>query len=289
MKKIFLIVGLITSITAYASSWSTHIATVNNHKLHYYQAGYGEPLFLLTGFATTSNFWNKNFVDCLAKSYTVYLVDYWGINTDEDVNGNTTISEMADDVSALSQKLLVKKIPFYVGWSMGGAVVQQISFNNPKMIYKSVLISPLTIHNLLPPSSNLKQILQQLKTPDDILDFVFNRNLFAYSTKQLSQYQNTLFDKSRQLFPKEKIIANQSLAKKNWMSDPKTLLASKSSQTNYLFLISGRDKILSTTQTLSDAKLFSNRKIVKFPDSGHNISMQSPNQVCWQIKNFFEN
>ena len=87
---------------------------VNGHTIHYYQAGTkGRPLILLTGYATTSNFWNSDFVECLAANHQVYLMDYAGINSSESTNlHKLSIKSMAVDVNKLSQKLKLKHLAY---------------------------------------------------------------------------------------------------------------------------------------------------------------------------------
>lgn len=292
MKKIVLCLGLALSFTisnVYATvNWLSYNIRVNNHKLHYYQSGHGDAVFLLTGYATTANFWNKNFVDCLAQNHTVYLVDYWGINTDEHTPGDKSIKAMADDMFMLSKVLHVKK-PVYIGWSMGGAVAQQISFDYPDEIGKVVLIAPLTIHNQ-PNHDNVSdnEAARSLRTYNDVLNYVFDNNLYDYHPKDLSFYKRGLFDAHDKLFISTKISDNQVFALNSWTSDPETKQEAKNSAARYLFLVPLQDKMLIPWQTIKDAKTFPHSTIVKFEGSGHNISMQAPAQACEQINNFID-
>lgn len=287
MKKLFLWLGLVLSFSAYADGWSSYTIPINQHKLHYYQSGRGDAIFLLTGYATTSNFWNKNFVDCLAKNHTVYLVDYWGINTEENVSGDRSIQKMADDVFMLSKALHVKA-PVFIGWSMGGAVAQQIGFNHADEVGKIVLIAPLTIHNQPQDDVDNDEIVKPLRTQNDVLNYVFENNLYNYQPKQLSFYKHGLFDINDKLFPNTRISNNQVFAINMWTSDAQTLELAKTAQADYLFLVPLQDKMLLPEQTLRDAKLFPHAKVVKFDGSGHNISMQAPNQVCKIVDDFVE-
>lgn len=286
MKKLLLLLSSALVGFAYAGDWSSYNITVNQHKLHYYQSGSGKPIFLLTGYATTANFWNKSFVNCLAKEHTVYLVDYWGINTSDDIAGNKTIKGMADDSYALSQALHAKK-PVFIGWSMGGAVAQQISYSYPEEVSKVVLISPLTINNQPPADTGDEdEIIKPLRTYNDVLNYVFDNNLYNYKPKQLSFYKNGLFEPKEKLFPSSRISANQSMAMSLWASDPATKNMAKSSEAKYLFMVPLEDKMLLPKKTLADAKLYQHATIVQFEGSGHNISTQAPDDACNQIENF---
>ena len=286
MIKKSLFIALLLSSSVYAVDWSSYTISVNQHKIHYYQGGSGKPLFLLTGYATTSNFWSKPFVNCLAKDHTVYLVDYWGINIDETVPGNSSIQAMANDSYALSSALKVKK-PVFIGWSMGGAVAQQISYSYGEDIGKVVLIAPLTMHNQPPAEAEDDDtIIRPLKTYNDVLNYVFDNNLYDYSPRQLRKYKGNLFAPDERLFPRGQISQNQSIAMNSWASNPQTLNEAQDSSSRYLVMVPEQDKMLSPARTLNDAKLLKNATVQKFDGSGHNISMQAPEVACSQIEGF---
>jgi pimeloyl-ACP methyl ester carboxylesterase len=286
-KKLLLVIGFCYYIPAFAVDWLSYTININQHQLHYYQGGKGSPVFLLTGYATTSNFWSKAFVECLASNHTVYLLDYWGINIDDDIPGNVSIQAMADDSYQFAKAMKVKS-PIFIGWSMGGAVTQQMSFSYDDDIKKAVLISPLTINNQPIANESDEAPEYHLTSYNDILNYVFDNNLYSYNKKQLTKYKKKLFKANEQLFPDEEITENQVTAMNDWTSSPATLRAAKKSDTKYLVFISNQDKMLTPNNTLSDTKLFKHSKVVKFDGSGHDISLQDPLDSCKQIEEFIK-
>ncbi|MCX8515131.1 MAG: alpha/beta hydrolase [Burkholderiales bacterium] len=290
MFKVLFIALLLGVNYCFATSWSSNTIEVNNHQLHYYEAGSGKAVYLLTGYATTSNFWSKPFVNCLAKDYKVVLVDYYGINSNIKNDSNSSIRAMAADSFALSQALKSKH-PVFIGWSMGGAVAQQIAFDDADAEIKQVvLISPLTVDNqpTMPSDVDSSEIIAPLRTYNDILNYVFYNNLYDYSPKQLSYYKNNLFKPKDKLFPGGKVSANQSIAMNAWANDPNTLENVKKSKVSFLFMVPLQDKILLPNMTTAYSKKFMHAKLVEFDGSGHNIAMQAPEQVCKQIKQFID-
>lgn len=286
MRSKFIVgLGILLSTSVYAVSptWQNNTVIVNQHKLHYYQAGKGDPIVLLTGYATSSDFWNARFVNCLAKKNTVYLFDYWGIGTGNDAVGNNTIEAMAKDAYSLSSALKLDK-PTLVGWSMGGAVAQQMSFTYPGEVGKVVLISPLMLDNQ--PVESSGETFVELNTYSDVLNYVFANNLYDYTPAQLKLYQNGLFVPKGKLFPGNEVGLNQHDAMNKWSSSTATEDAILRSGKDYLVLIANQDKMLNPVNTEMDAKQFEHVHIVKFDGSGHNISMQAPDQTCEQIENF---
>lgn len=288
IKKLLLIAGIICSLPAFAVDWLSYTMNINQHQLHYYQGGSGSPVFLLTGYATTSNFWSKPFVECLASKHTVYLLDYWGINnpSDEDILGNVSIQTMADD-AYLFAKAMKATSPVFIGWSMGGAVTEQIGFSYDD-ITKSVLISPLTMNNQPEENESDDKLAHKLVTYNDILNYVFDNNLYKYSKKQLIFYKSSLFGGMDKLLTDEEVSENQETAMNDWTNSPATLDAAKKSNVQYLFLIANQDKMLNPAKTVSDAALFKHAKVVKFDGSGNDISLQAPSQTCEQIEKFIK-
>ncbi|MBP9743544.1 MAG: hypothetical protein KBD37_09320, partial [Burkholderiales bacterium] len=153
---------------------------------------------------------------------------------------------------------------------------------------KIVLIAPLTIHNQPQDDASNDEVIKPLRTQNDVLNYVFENNLYNYQPKQLSFYKHGLFDMDDKLFPNTRISNNQVFAINMWSSDAQTVDLVKTTQAEYLFLVPLQDKILLPRQTLTDAKLFSHAKVVKFDGSGHNISMQAPSQVCKIVDDFVQ-
>lgn len=267
----------------YATDWESITTTVNSHKIHYYHSGSGTPIFLLTGYATTSNFWNKQFVSCLAQKHSVYLVDYWGINDGESVT-NISINNMADDSFALSQAVGAKNTT-YLGWSMGGAVAQQISFSYPDQVGKIVLLSPL-MASATPIEPKQRKSNEPLNTYTDILNYVFGRNLYNYTPNKLDLYQGGLFESQARLFPEHNVIAAQESAIAQWESSPENVSASEKSNNQYLFIVPIEDNILVPQKITASAMRFKDATIIEVESSGHNISTQYPNLICQQVEEF---
>ena len=285
-----LLIFILFSTQVYAINWVSETKAVQGHDIHYYTAGSGTPVFLLPGYAVTSNFWNKKFVNCLADKHTVYLIDYWGVNhlikNNSDVQGHSTISHMAQDSFELS-KALNTQHPVFVGWSLGGAVAQRIGLNyGDAGVQKIVLIAPLTRNNMLHKGG--PHATHHLTTHEQILNYVFNNNLYHYTPSQLSYYNNNLFNESERLFTPPSLTMAQDHAVYIWLKQPDHVLLTHKTAVKYLFLIPLDDTMLSAEQTLADARLIKTAKIIKVAHSGHNLSMQFPEQTCQQINNFIK-
>jgi len=114
-------------------------ANVNGIKLNYEITGEGEPVVLITGFAGTTVFWN-NAVPLLSDNYKVITLDNRGAGLTK-YDGQFTIPDLADDVVALMDHLLIFKA-HVVGWSMGTTIAHRMALKYPERIDTLTFISP---------------------------------------------------------------------------------------------------------------------------------------------------
>ena len=177
MKKlIFISITLIFfSVKLFAFDIQSKQIEVNKNKIHYYEVDNSKSrinLIMLTGIGTTANFWPKDFISKLSQKYNLYILDYRGINTDQDSsNLSYSINDLANDTNAFIKKLNLKET-YLLGWSMGGAVALQTEFDNPKGFRQVSSISPAVDEKpKLPKKLAEKPVL---KTKTDIYNYVFS-------------------------------------------------------------------------------------------------------------------
>lgn len=255
---------------------------LNGHFVHYYQAGNdGTPLILLTGYATTSNFWNSDFVQCLAKQHRVYLLDYAGMYSHE--SANLSMQSMALDVNKFSQQLKLKQ-PALIGWSMGGGVALEASFLAPKEYRQLYLIAPV-----VPVAKNQQLTFPtpahgEFRSESDVLNYVFSNNLYAYESKDLMPLRaKFIVDSMSELFPSTAFMKEQRGAIEQWKNSPDTLNKFKMAKTPAVFFIPDHDKMINQRVAESVISQYSNAKIKVIEKSGHAIPWQLPLEMCQQI------
>lgn len=291
MRKLIPIIFAIFTINlAYAlpplSPLTTNTIEVNHIKIHYYKFGNtGVPLILLTGYATTSNFWNIDFIKCLADNHTVYLLDYPSINGSESLTQALTINNMANTVNAFTKTLKLNNTNL-IGWSMGGGIAIEAGFIEPKLYKHLWLLSPI-----VPSNENIDIISKKdkvvLNTPEQILNYVFGNNLYNFESSQLRSLTNQFIlspTNIGNLFPTTEINNQQRVAITNWVSDKNNLTKFKQLKIPTTFFIPDHDTILNQaiiTKTVEMNKQFT---IITIKNSGHAVSWQNPNMVCQNIK-----
>jgi pimeloyl-ACP methyl ester carboxylesterase len=80
------------------------------------------------------------FIDRLASSNQLILIDSRGIGRSTDDGRAFDISQLADDVQRVVEMLSVGRVNV-LGWSMGGFIAQALAMQHPDRISKLILLS----------------------------------------------------------------------------------------------------------------------------------------------------
>src|SRR5258708_30506765 len=113
---------------------------VDGAQIAYRRIGNGRPLVVLNGFAATSADWDPSFIDVLASSNELILVENRGIGSSTDKGRPFGIDQLADDAARVNEMLDVER-PSVLGWSMGGFIAQRLALQHPDRINKLILLA----------------------------------------------------------------------------------------------------------------------------------------------------
>jgi len=102
--------------------------------------GKGPPLVVLNGFAATNPDWDPSFIDRLASSKELILLDNRGIGGSTDDGQPFDIERLADDAAHVIESLWIERASV-MGWSMGGFIAQAFAVKYADRIDKLVLLS----------------------------------------------------------------------------------------------------------------------------------------------------
>lgn len=113
-------------------------ADLENFKLFYQIQGAGEPLVLISGFASGAWIWYRQIKE-LAKDFRVITFDPRGVGQSK-VSDETPVSieVIADDTAQLLDKLNIEKANI-LGASFGGFVAQEFALKYPEKLKKLIL------------------------------------------------------------------------------------------------------------------------------------------------------
>jgi pimeloyl-ACP methyl ester carboxylesterase len=113
---------------------------VDGAQLAYRRVGSGPALLVLNGFAATSADWDPSFIDGLASSNELILLDHRGMGGSTDNGKPFDIAQLADDAAHAMETLGFDRVSL-LGWSMGGFVAQMLALQHPDRVTKLVLLS----------------------------------------------------------------------------------------------------------------------------------------------------
>ena len=116
------------------SSAQSGFAPINGVKIWYAMFGSGQPVILLHGGLSNSNYWG-NLVPVLAKDYQVIVMDSRGHGRSGHNNEPLGYDLMASDVLALMNFLKLDKAAI-VGWSDGAIIGLDIAIHHPERLTK---------------------------------------------------------------------------------------------------------------------------------------------------------
>ena len=155
---------------------ATKIADTAAGAVGYREVGTGSPVLLIMGLGGSMDAWPPAFVAALAKGHKVVMFDNAGVGDTAPLASPLSITEMADQTSALITTLRLGRVAV-LGWSMGGMVAQTLAVLHRTQVSKLVLAAtqPGTGHALPIPaaaaaeaaSSNPAEVLSVLFPPGD--------------------------------------------------------------------------------------------------------------------------
>ena len=92
---------------------------VQNHTIHYVEAGEGQPILLIPGAWSTYRYWNR-VMPFLSKHYRILALDYLGVgDSDKPRSGfGYTMEEQADVIAGMIEELKISQVHI-VGTSYG--------------------------------------------------------------------------------------------------------------------------------------------------------------------------
>jgi pimeloyl-ACP methyl ester carboxylesterase len=113
---------------------------VDSGRIAYRRIGQGRPLLVLNGLAATVADWDPLFIDRLASTNELVLLDNRGIGASTDDGAPFDIGKLAEDVVRVIETLGLGTINV-LGWSMGGFIAQTLALDHPNCVHKLILLS----------------------------------------------------------------------------------------------------------------------------------------------------
>ncbi|WP_167880903.1 alpha/beta fold hydrolase [Methanococcoides sp. AM1] len=149
-----------TSDTAEFSIVETPVkyAYVNGIEIGYREFGSGQPLLMITPFASTMDMCNATFVEKLSGSYRVIIFDNRGMGYSSDNNEQFSISLLVNDTAGLMDVLELDSAHIF-GTSMGAVIAQELALEHSGRV-GCLILSSATYSIDVPQTEILRDRLQ---------------------------------------------------------------------------------------------------------------------------------
>jgi pimeloyl-ACP methyl ester carboxylesterase len=249
--------------------------------------GSGEPLLMLNGFAATSADWDPSFIDRLAASHELVIIDNRGTGGSSDDGQPFEISQLAEDAERVVEALGFAAVSL-LGWSMGGFIAQTFASHYPEATKKVVLLStdPGGPDADRTSTAIWSQLIDTSGTPDEQA-----RRLFALlfpadvAESFYRQFGDLVATARARLSPD--LVKRQAAAMDGWH---RIGIGSRVREIRASVLIATgtEDTVIPCSNSLKLANAIRGAWLAQFPHGGHAFIAQYPRTLADLINSFLE-
>ena len=247
--------------------------------------GKGRPLLVFNGFGATSSDWGPCFIDRLASSNELILLNNRGIGGSTDDGRSFDIAKLADDAARVIEILGIKPASV-MGWSMGGFIAQAFAVEYADRVDKLVLLSsdPGGIEADLGSPDVWSQLLDTSGTPNEqarrLLFLLFPIDVAESFYRQFGD----IVAAARAQVSVE-LLNRQAAAIDTWRRDGLTSQL-RDISVPVLIATGTEDIVIPASNALKLVNAIPGAWLAQFPHGGHAFIAQYPQALADLIKNF---
>jgi pimeloyl-ACP methyl ester carboxylesterase len=263
---------------------AARFAKANGINLAYRLQGEGPPLVLVMGYRLSSNAWPEPFIEQLTRQFTVITPDNRGTGlSDKPVEGYA-IANMARDLVALLDELGMTRV-HVLGYSMGGAIVQEFVRQFPERVLSIILCAtmcggPKAIYA----NSSALSVLRDLDglSPEQAARRIWK---VTYSRDYLERHLETAEAQMRREIALPTPLHAADLQFQAFAEfDGSRALSAVRCPT--LVLTGDLDELILPQNSEIIAKLVPHAKLVVIPDCGHRVMSEATDECVLAISEF---
>ena len=261
-------------------------ASANGVALAYDVRGSGPPLVLIMGYRLSSAAWPAEFVAALAKQFTLLLFDNRGTGLSDKPTSGYALSNMANDVIGLMDHLDIPRANV-LGYSMGGAIAQELVCRHPNRVLSLVLVATLcggsrAIH-AGPAVVSLMRNLERM-APSDAARRI---RTVTYEPSYLAANRDKI-ERQMQLEIENPTPLHASDLQFQAFADFDSSEALRSMHCRTLVITGDRDELIPPQNSKVLASLIPGARLVVLRGCGHRAIWEVTNQCVALIANFLE-
>ena len=258
---------------------------IDGAQIVYRRVGKGRPLLVLNGFGATSSEWDPPFIDRLASSNELILLNNRGIGDSIDDGQPFDIAKLAADTACVIGTLGVERASV-MGWSMGGFIAQAFAVTYADRVDKLVLLStdPGGIEADLASPDVWSALLDTSGTPNEQA----KRLLFLLFPKDVAEFFYRRFGglvgAARAELSAE-LLNRQASAMNAWHRNGLTGQL-RELRVPVLIATGTEDIVIPVSNALKLVNTIPGAWLAQFPHGGHAFIAQYPGQLANLINSF---
>jgi len=258
---------------------------VDGARIVYRRIGKGQPLMVLNGFGATSADWDPSFIDRLASSNELILLNNRGIGGSTDDGQPFDIATLATDAAHVIETLGIERVSV-MGWSMGGFIAQAFALNYADSVDKLVLLSTDSggIEADLASPDVWSELLDTSGTPNEQARRLF---LLLFPTDVAESFYRKFGDivASARAQASTELLNRQAAAMDAWHQNG---IASQLREISVPVLIATgtEDIVIPASNALKLVNAIPGAWLAQFPQGGHAFIAQYPRALADLINSF---
>lgn len=235
------------------------------------------PLILLTHYRASMDYWDPALLDAIALERTVIVFDNRGVASSAGVTP-TTYGAMADDAADFITALGYRKVDV-LGFSIGGAIAQQLLVHHGALIRKAVLAASMAPggKGILQSRPEVAAIANKPVTElDDFLTLFFGPSANSQSAGRAFLRRRSERTIDIEPVTSMQVMQSQGAARKAWAEmDVEQGAAELRLVPQPVLVANGHDDVMiSTPYSFTLFQTLPNAQLILYPDSGHGFLFQ---------------
>jgi pimeloyl-ACP methyl ester carboxylesterase len=258
---------------------------VDDIDIAYKSFGKGDPILLINGYSFAMDGWDPLLLGKLASNHTVIVFDNRGIgNTTSGARKAFSIGLFANDTAGLLEALKIRKADV-LGWSMGGAVAQELAVNHPDRVRKLIVYASFCgpLKSVLPSQEVINALSNGTGTAEDRIGR-FLPLLFPEEWRKENPNYLEDIPKTTETIPNQ-TLSQQVEAIGNWAGICNKL---KNITQPTLVIVGTEDVVVPAANSLTLVQEIPGAWLVQMKGGGHALMYQYPEQFSKIVKIFLE-